>query len=120
MFMLPFSSVGPQILLYKTINLHLARPLAKRAAATALVNAIGGTSNIWASYLYYQGPHYYAAMGTLMGCALLFAAAITLYRFIVLRENRRLDSEDPAQIALVKKGGVTQDMVDLGWRYEMF
>lgn len=48
----PFSSVGPQILMYKTMNLHLARPISKRAAASALVNAIGGTSNIWASYLY--------------------------------------------------------------------
>ena len=120
MFILPFSSVGPQILLFKTINLHLARPVAKRAAATALVNAIGGTSNIWASYLYYAPPQFYAAFGTLMGCALMFAAALTLYRFIVLRENKRLDSGDAAQIALVIKGGVTQEMVDMGWRYEMF
>lgn len=120
MMILPFSSVGPQILLFKTINLHLARPTAKRAAATALVNAIGGTSNIWASYLYYAPPRFYAAFGTLMGCALIFAATLTVYRFIVLRENKRLDSGDPAQIAMVIKGGVTQEMVDLKWRYEMF
>lgn len=120
MMILPFSSVGPQILLYKTINLHLARPVAKRAAASALVNAIGGTSNIWASYLYYGGPHFYAAFGTLMGCALLFATTLTFYRFYVLRENKRLDSGNPDQIAKVIKGGVTQEMVDLNWRYEMF
>lgn len=64
MMIQPFSSVGSQILLYKTINLHLPRPIAKRAAASALVNAIGGTSNIWASYLYYQPPTYHAAFGT--------------------------------------------------------
>lgn len=120
MMILPFSSVGPQILLYKTINLHLARPVAKRAAASALVNAIGGTSNIWASYLYYAPPRFYAAFGTLMGCAFLFAAALTLYRWLILRENRRLDSGEQAQISKVIKGGVTQEMVDLGWRYEMF
>ncbi|GAM90435.1 hypothetical protein ANO11243_084780 [Dothideomycetidae sp. 11243] len=120
MMMLPFSSVGPQILLYKTINLHLARPVTKRAAASALVNVIGGTSNIWASYLYYAKPHYYAAFGTLMGCAVLFAGTITLYRALVLRENRRLDSGNPEEIAKVMKGGVTQEMVDLGWRYEMY
>ncbi|UZJ50695.1 hypothetical protein CBS101457_000015 [Exobasidium rhododendri] len=120
MMLLPFSSVGPQILLYKTINLHLARPVSKRAAASALVNAIGGTSNIWASYLYYGPPHYYAAFGAWLGCALLFACTITFYRWLVLRENKRLDSGDPAEIAKVIKGGVTQEMVDLGWRYEMY
>ncbi|KAK5128169.1 hypothetical protein LTR08_004095 [Meristemomyces frigidus] len=120
MMLLPFASVGPQILLYKTINLHLARPVSKRAAASALVNAIGGTSNIWTSYLYYAPPHYFAAFGTLMACALLFAATITLYRWLVLRDNKRLDSNDPEQIAKVMKAGVTQEMVDLGWRYEMY
>lgn len=117
---LPFASVGPQILLYKTINLHLGRPVAKRAAASALVNAIGGTSNIWASYLYYAPPRFYAAFGTLMGCALLFGGVITFYRWLVLRENKRLDSGEPDQVAKVIKGGVTEEMVQLGWRYEMF
>lgn len=120
MMILPFASVGPQLLLYKTINLHLARPVSKRAAASAMVNAIGGTSNIWASYLYYQKPHFYAAFGTLMGCAMLFAATITVYRWLVLRENRRLDSGEAGQIAKVVKGGVTEEMVALNWRYELY
>jgi MFS family permease len=120
MMLLPFASVGPQLLLYKTINLHLARPISKRAVASALVNALGGTSNIWASYLYYGSPHYYAAFGTLAGCAVLFALTITLYRFLVLRENKRLDSGDPVEIAKVIKGGVTEEMIDLNWRYEMY
>lgn len=120
MMILPFASVGPQLLLYKTINLHLARPISKRAAASALVNAIGGTSNIWASYLYYAPPQFFAAFGTLMGCAFIFACTITYYRWLVLRENRRLDSGDPAEIAKVMKGGVTEEMVQLGWRYEMY
>jgi MFS family permease len=120
MMILPFASVGPQLILYKTINLHLARPVSKRAAASALVNAIGGTSNIWASYLYYAPPQFYAAFGTLMGCALLFAATITVYRWLVLRENKRLDSGDPEKVAKVVKGGVTEEMVSLNWRYEMY
>jgi hypothetical protein len=120
MMLLPFASVGPQILMYKTINVHLARPMTKRAAASAMVNAIGGTANIWTSYLYYAPPHYFAAFGTLLGCAFLFASAITVYRWLVLRENRRLDSGDPVEIAKVIKGGVTQEMVDLNWRYEMY
>lgn len=120
MMILPFASVGPQLLMYKTINLHLARPVAKRAAASALVNALGGTSNIWASYLYYAPPQFFAAFGTLMGCGLLFMVTITFYRWLVRRENRRLDSNDPDQIALVMKGGVTEEMVQMNWRYEMY
>lgn len=120
MMILPFASVGPQLVLFKTINLHLARPTSKRAAASALVNAIGGTSNIWASYLYYAPPQFFAAFGTLMGCGMLFAATITTYRWYILRENRRLDSGDPAEIAKVIKGGVTEEMVQLNWRYEMY
>lgn len=120
MMILPFASVGPQILLYKTINLHLARPVSKRAASSACVNAIGGTANIWASYLYYAPPQFFAAFGTLMGCAALFAATITFYRWLILRENKRLDSGEPDQIAKVIKGGVTEEMVQLGWRYEMY
>ncbi|KAF2970470.1 hypothetical protein GQX73_g3098 [Xylaria multiplex] len=120
MVLLPFASVGPQLLMYKTISLHLARPISKRAVASALVNALGGTSNIWSSYLYYDSPRFYAAFGTLAGAAVLFAATITFYRWVVRRENKRLDSGDPEQIEKVKKGGVTDEMVQLGWRYEMY
>jgi hypothetical protein len=120
MMILPFASVGPQILLYKTINLHLTRPVSKRAAASALANAIGGTANIWTSYLYYAPPHFYAAFGALMGCASLFAITLTFYRWMVLRENKRLDSGEPAQVAKAMKGGVTEEMVALDWRYEMY
>jgi hypothetical protein len=120
MIILPFASVDPQLLLYKTINLHLARPISKRATASALGNAIGGTSNIWASYLYYSSPHFYAAFGALMGAAVLLACTVTAYRWLVRRENARLDSGKPEEIAKVVKGGVTEEMVQMGWRYEMY
>ena len=61
--LLPFSCVGPQIMLYKTLNLHMARPYQKRAAGVAMLNGIGGLSNIWSSYLWYDAPRYYAAFG---------------------------------------------------------
>ena len=48
-------------MIYKTMNLHMARPYPKRAAGVAMINSIGGISNIWASYLYYDSPRYTAA-----------------------------------------------------------
>ncbi|KAJ4156484.1 hypothetical protein NW754_008116 [Fusarium falciforme] len=118
-------AIGMYIIPMSTLNIparyfSMMIPLLRLAAASALVNAIGGTSNIWASYLYYAPPQFYAAFGTLMGCAFLFAGTITFYRWLVLRENKRLDSGDPDQIAKVVKGGVTEEMVQLGWRYEMY
>jgi hypothetical protein len=55
-----------------------------------------------------------------MGCAFLFAITLTVYRWMVLRENKRLESNDPTQVALAMKGGVTEEMVALNWRYEMY
>jgi hypothetical protein len=55
-----------------------------------------------------------------LGCATLFALTITLYRWYVLNENKKLASGDPEKIASAMKGGITQEMVDLGWRYEMY
>ncbi|KAL4908306.1 hypothetical protein BDW74DRAFT_188420 [Aspergillus multicolor] len=120
MMILPFASVGPQLLLYKTINLHLARPVSKRAAASALVNAIGGTSNIWASYLYYDEPRFLAAFGTLLAAGVLLAVTVTIYRWVVRRENKRLDGGKPEEVEKVIRNGVTREMVGLGWRYEMY
>lgn len=56
----------------------------------------------------------------MIGCAALFALTITAYRWVVHRENRRLDSGEPDQIAKVVRGGVTTEMVDINWRYEMY
>lgn len=53
-------------MLYKTLNIHMARPYPKRAAGVAMLNAIGGISNVWASYLYYAPPQYFAAFGCRM------------------------------------------------------
>lgn len=45
---------------------------------------------------------------------------LTFYRWHVLSENKKLDSGDSEQIAKVVKRGVTEEMVALGWRYELF
>ena len=50
----------------------------------------------------------------------MFAIAITIYRWVVLNENEKLNSGDVDKNESAKKGGVTQEMVDLGWRYEMY
>lgn len=119
--------------MYKTINHHMPRPIAKRAAAIAMLNAIGGTSNIWASYLYYAPPRFFAAFGCrqftcsvvtidkadflVIACAFLFAGALTGYKYYVRYLNRLLDGS-PEDVQKVMNKGVTKEMVDLGFRFE--
>ena len=103
-------------MMYKTMSIHQTRPFTKRAAAVAALNAIGGVANIWSSYLYYAPPHYYAAFGTLLACATMFALVITGYRFYVRRLNALLDGTPEQQRKAVRRG-VTQQQVDMGWRY---
>jgi hypothetical protein len=55
-----------------------------------------------------------------MGLAVVFMLVITGYRFFVHQQNRMLDSGDEAQIKKVMKHGVTQEQVDMGWRYECY
>ncbi|TPX11277.1 uncharacterized protein E0L32_001095 [Thyridium curvatum] len=116
MMLMPSACSGPQIMLYKTLNLHMARPYPKRAAGVAMLNAIGGLSNVWSSYLYYDPPHYYAAFGCLLGCTISFIITITGYLVWVRRTNKLL-SGTPEQQRKAMKSGVTQQQVDLGWRY---
>ncbi|BEJ17736.1 hypothetical protein CspHIS471_0700040 [Cutaneotrichosporon sp. HIS471] len=119
MMLMPAAAVTPQILLFKLLNLHCPRPIVKRAAGVALMNSIGNTSNIWASYLYYAPPHYYAVFGTMCAVVVVFAIVITLYGIYVKRENRLLEEGgEVAQRAC--KHGITQDQLDLNWRYVGF
>ena len=134
MMIMPIACTGPQIMLYKTVNLHMARPFPKRAAGVAMLNAIGGLSNIWASYLYFAPPRYFAAFATgklclkfaskespltnisVLGCAVAFFLTITGYLIHVRRMNKLLGGT-PDEQRRAMKGGVTQQQVNMGWRY---
>lgn len=56
---------------------------------------------------------------TVMALAIIFMLVITGYRFFVRSQNRKLES-GPAGQAVAMKNGVTQEMVDMGWRYECY
>lgn len=69
------------------------RPPAKRAAAVALNNAISTLSGIYSSYLYPDdaGPRYVLAFSVNAGMALMAIVAATVLRFVLTRENRKLE-----------------------------
>lgn len=51
-----------------------------------------------------------------LGFTAVFFLTIFVYRWNVRRLNKMLDGT-PEEQAKVMKGGVTQQQVDLGWRY---
>ncbi|KAE8539122.1 hypothetical protein D1P53_005494 [Cryptococcus gattii VGV] len=112
----PVANVVPQLFIYNTLSLHVARPYPKRAAGLALINAIGGTSNIWGSYVWFEPPHFYAGFGMVLAVNVVFLCIITFYRFFVRRENRRLDAGGEQARAVMSRG-VTEEQMSLGWRF---
>lgn len=51
-----------------------------------------------------------------MGCTFAFFAAITIYKFHVNKLNKLLAGNSEEQREAMKSG-VTQQQVELGWRY---
>ena len=74
------------------------------------MNSIGGTSNVWGSYVWIQGPRFGPGFGTVLGANVAFMIVITGYKLHVNRENRKLDAGQRVKF-------VTQEQMDLGWRY---
>ena len=69
------------------------RPPGKRAAAVAFNNAFSTLCAIYGSYLYPNdgGPRYVLAFSVNAGMAAIAIAASTVLRFVLKRENRKLD-----------------------------
>jgi hypothetical protein len=53
---------------------------------------------------------------TVLGCMFAFVIVISVYRFHVRKMNRLLGGTEEEQRRAMKSG-VTQQQVDLGWRY---
>jgi uncharacterized membrane protein (DUF485 family) len=54
--------------------------------------------------------------GVVLGVTVLYATIITVYKFYVTRENKKLDQGGQAAKHAMRHG-ITQEQIDLGWRY---
>ena len=71
----------------------ISRPPAKRAAAYALINSLGNSATIWTPYTYLdrETPYFYTGIGICVALTTLMAILMTVLRFILVRENKRLE-----------------------------
>lgn len=94
----PFPSAGffGIALLSSWVPTTIARPPAKRAAAIAIVNAVGNAGSIPASYVWPArwGPYYTRSFGAVIAC---FGTSVLLalgLRFYLIHLNKKLDREE--------------------------
>lgn len=71
----------------------ISRPPAKRAAAYALINSLGNSATIWTPYTYLdrETPYFYTGIGICVALITLMAILMTLLRWMLIRENKRLE-----------------------------
>ncbi|KAL4904997.1 hypothetical protein BDW74DRAFT_24788 [Aspergillus multicolor] len=74
----------------------ISRPPAKRAAAYGFLTIVPNTSSIWSSFTYrnQDSPYFRLALGINAGMITTAAALAVWLRFILVRENRRLEEEE--------------------------
>jgi hypothetical protein len=84
------------------IATSIPRPPAKRAAAYAYINAVGGSASIWTPFTYRDEdkPHYRPALGLNIALWVVTAACFVFMYFSLTRENKRLDRLEDEDVPL--------------------
>ncbi|KAH9886132.1 major facilitator superfamily domain-containing protein [Xylariomycetidae sp. FL2044] len=113
MIMIPGIYTGFNMSMVWTANTN-HRPPAKRAAAVAFNNALSGVSGVYSSYLYPNdaGPRFVLAFSVNAGMALLAIISSTVLRFVLKRENRKLEMKEREE----ERAGQV-NVVGTGFRY---
>lgn len=99
LMMFVFAINGTQ---FAWISSSIPRPPAKRAAALAIMNALGNSTSIWTSFTYAPStkPYYREGLGIATGLMVgAFCLAVTL-RFYLQRQNRALEELENEDMTL--------------------
>lgn len=89
------------------ISSTLPRPLEKRGAAIAIINTVGNLAQIYSPYMYLKplGPRYLAAMVANACFCLACLAATLLLRWMLKRENVKLELAEALRVDGREEGG---------------
>ncbi|KAH8651051.1 allantoate permease [Xylariales sp. PMI_506] len=96
MFLMPIGVLPAFQMNLAWITSSFPRPLSKRAVVVAACGMVGNMSSIYGSYMYpsSDGPIYVAA-GIALACVCCFNAMMAIViRFVLGRENKKLESGD--------------------------
>lgn len=90
LMMFVFTINGTQ---FAWISSSIPRPPAKRAAALAIMNALGNSTSIWTSFTYRPGdaPHYRPGLGIAAGLMVGAFVLANILRWYLTRQNKALE-----------------------------
>lgn len=96
----------------------IPRPPAKRAAALAMITAVGNSSSIYASYAYqsFMGPRYVLAMSLCSAATAICIISATVLRALLVRLNKRLARGETVN-GIRSAETVTKDGVIPGFKF---
>ncbi|KJA20090.1 hypothetical protein HYPSUDRAFT_838942 [Hypholoma sublateritium FD-334 SS-4] len=88
----------------------IPRPPAKRAAAIAVVNAVGNLGTLIGSYTWKSswGPRYHQSMAISLGALIISSLLSLLVRQMPVRENRKLDAHGKAAMENANRNRVEE------------
>ncbi|KAF3926830.1 hypothetical protein ABW20_dc0102031 [Dactylellina cionopaga] len=93
MMFMPATVYAGYVCALSWISATLPRPVSKRAAALAAINAVSNASQIGTAYMYTKSssPRYAIAMGVNCGTSLLAVVFAIVLRTMLVRLNKKLD-----------------------------
>ncbi|KAI9739067.1 MAG: hypothetical protein M1834_007279 [Cirrosporium novae-zelandiae] len=100
------------------ISNSMPRPVEKRAAALAAINAVGNCANIFGSFMYpsSQAPRYVVAMSINCATAAVAIVAATVLRVVLVRLNKKLDHGKTVE-GMTDVGAVSGQGSSKGFRF---
>jgi len=120
MMLMPTSFYAAIVVLYSWSSNSIPRPTAKRAAALAIINSVLNSPSIYTSFLYQTkwAPRYVLAMSFNAGTTLIAIIAATVLRMMLVRLNKKLDSGEHVDGAVIGDGGRANDVAaEKGFRF---
>jgi hypothetical protein len=119
LMMFVFTINGTQ---FAWISSSIPRPPAKRAAALAIMNALGNSTSIWTSFTYrpHDAPHYRPGLGIAAGLLVMAFIFANVLRWYLQRQNKalaELENEDstlsPERLAALRRTAEVEGL-DIG------
>lgn len=114
MMIMPASFYTSSTIIFSWMSSTIVGPNVKKATAFALINAIGNTSNIWTSYLYFGAPRYIVAFSVNLAASVVVILLVLVLALYLSRLNKKLDNGQS-----LGKNGPTDVQIEGGFRFQI-
>lgn len=114
MMLMPASFYSSSIIILSWMSSTIVGPHVKRAIAIAIINSVSNSSNIWTSYLYFNGPRYLVAFIVNLAASVLLILIVVAKRFYLANLNKKLDRGED-----LGPNGPSKIQIEAGFRFQL-